>query len=99
VVLPVLAALAFSAAIALARNRARALRMWVAETARGLGIGRRLLTELEACARASGASSTRLETNGSLVEAIAMYRSAGYVEVPAFNDEPFAHHWLEKQLG
>jgi DNA-binding MarR family transcriptional regulator/GNAT superfamily N-acetyltransferase len=74
-------------------------RMWVAETARGLGIGRRLLTELEACARASGASSTRLETNGSLVEAIAMYRSAGYVEVPAFNDEPFAHHWFEKQLG
>ena len=27
-----------------------------------------------------------------------MYRSAGYVEVPAFNDEPFAHHWFEKQL-
>jgi hypothetical protein len=27
-----------------------------------------------------------------------MYRSAGYEEVPAFNDEPFAHHWFEKRL-
>jgi DNA-binding MarR family transcriptional regulator/GNAT superfamily N-acetyltransferase len=73
-------------------------RMWVAESARGLGIGRRLLTELEARALRSGASVARLETNRGLVEAIAMYRSAGYVEVPAFNDEPFAHHWFEKRL-
>jgi DNA-binding MarR family transcriptional regulator/N-acetylglutamate synthase-like GNAT family acetyltransferase len=74
-------------------------RMWVAESARGLGIGRRLLAELEACAIGSGAPAARLETNRALVEAIAMYRSAGYVEVPAFNDEPFAHHWFEKPLG
>jgi DNA-binding MarR family transcriptional regulator/GNAT superfamily N-acetyltransferase len=73
-------------------------RMWVAESARGLGIGRRLLGELEACAARSGAASVRLDTNKSLVEAIAMYRSGGYVEVPAFNDEPFAHHWFEKKL-
>ena len=73
-------------------------RMWVAESARGLGIGRRLLTALEACAAGSGASTVRLETNRALVEAIAMYRSTGYVEVPPFNDEPFAHHWFEKQL-
>jgi DNA-binding MarR family transcriptional regulator/GNAT superfamily N-acetyltransferase len=74
-------------------------RMWVAESARGLGIGRRLLTELEAYALRSGASVARLETNRALVEAIALYRSAGYVEVAAFNDEPFAHHWFEKQLA
>lgn len=73
-------------------------RMWVTESARGLGIGRRLLTELEARAIRSGATVARLETNRALVEAIAMYRSAGYVEVPAFNDEPFAHHWFEKRL-
>jgi DNA-binding MarR family transcriptional regulator/GNAT superfamily N-acetyltransferase len=73
-------------------------RMWVAESARGLGIGRRLLAELEAVAARSGASVARLETNRTLVEAIAMYRSAGYDEVPAFNDEPFAHHWFEKRL-
>ena len=74
-------------------------RMWVAESARGLGVGRRLLNELERWAIRSGASTARLETNRALVEAIALYRSAGYVEVPAFNDEPFAHHWFEKQLG
>ena len=73
-------------------------RMWVAESVRGLGIGRRLLTELEASAVASGASTARLETNRELVEAIAMYRSAGYIEVPAFNAEPFAHHWFKKRL-
>ena len=74
-------------------------RMWVAESARGLGLGRRLLTTLEQLARDSGASVVQLETNDALVEAIALYRSAGYEEVPAFNDEPFAHHWFAKALA
>jgi DNA-binding MarR family transcriptional regulator/N-acetylglutamate synthase-like GNAT family acetyltransferase len=73
-------------------------RMWVARSARGLGIGRRLLGELEGHAAASGAHTIRLETNKSLVEAIGLYRSAGYREVDAFNDEPYAHHWFEKRL-
>ena len=72
--------------------------MWVAESARGLGIGRRLLRELEQLARESGAGSARLETNAALVEAIALYRSAGYAEVPPFNDEPYAQHWFAKPL-
>jgi DNA-binding MarR family transcriptional regulator/GNAT superfamily N-acetyltransferase len=74
-------------------------RMWVAESARGLGIGRRLLDELERRAAAGGARVIRLETNGALTEAIGLYRSAGYREVDAFNAEPYAHHWFEKQLG
>ena len=49
-------------------------------------------------AREHGATVARLETNGSLTEAIRLYRSAGYREVPAFNDEPYAHHWFEKDL-
>jgi DNA-binding MarR family transcriptional regulator/GNAT superfamily N-acetyltransferase len=73
-------------------------RMWVADPARGRGIGRRLLAELEARAARAGASVARLETNRALTEAIALYRSAGYREVPAFNAEPFAHHWFEKRL-
>jgi hypothetical protein len=40
----------------------------------------------------------RLETNHVLEEAIALYRGAGYAEVPRFNDEPYAHHWFEKRL-
>jgi DNA-binding MarR family transcriptional regulator len=73
-------------------------RMWVAENARGLGIARRLLAELEADAVRSGASVGRIETSATLHEAITLYRSVGYVEVAPFNDEPFADHWFEKVL-
>lgn len=74
-------------------------RMWVAETVRGLGIGRRLLSKLEQLARDNDAPAVRLDTNRSLVEAIHMYRSSGYTETAAFNEEPFAHHWFIKQLS
>ena len=74
-------------------------RMWVAPTARGLGLGRRLLAELEAHAAANHVRVLRLETNRTLNEAIGLYRAAGYREVPAFNDEPYAHHWFEKTLA
>lgn len=73
-------------------------RMWVAPSARGLGLGRRLLADLEARATANHVAVVRLETNRNLTEAISMYRSAGYREVDPFNDEPYAHHWFEKQL-
>ncbi|HEY8953425.1 MAG TPA: helix-turn-helix domain-containing GNAT family N-acetyltransferase, partial [Candidatus Dormibacteraeota bacterium] len=82
-----------------AGNPAEVKRMWVAESARGLGIGRRLLSELENHAIAHGARTLRLETNKSLAEAISLYRSAGFVEVAAFNAEPYAHHWFEKRLA
>jgi DNA-binding MarR family transcriptional regulator/GNAT superfamily N-acetyltransferase len=73
-------------------------RMWVAPAVRGLGLGRQLLAALEAEAASRGVRQLRLDTNRALDEAIAMYRSAGYREVPAFNDEPYAHHWFEKNL-
>lgn len=74
-------------------------RMWIAPQARGLGLGRRLLEHLEGCARASGARHAHIETGAVLTEALALYRSAGWVEVPPFNEEPFADHWLEKTLA
>ena len=74
-------------------------RMWVSRAARGLGLGRRILASLEAHATAAGASAFRLETNRALTEAISLYRSAGYREVPAFNAEPYADHWFEKAAG
>lgn len=74
-------------------------RMWIAPRARGLGLGRRLLEKLEACALARGARVAHIETSAVLTEALALYRSAGWVEVPAFNAEPFADHWLEKALA
>jgi ribosomal protein S18 acetylase RimI-like enzyme len=71
--------------------------MWVAPAARGLGLGRRLLADLETHAAANHIRTLRLETNRSLSEAIGLYRAAGYREVAAFNDEPYAHHWFEKE--
>ncbi|HET6948861.1 MAG TPA: helix-turn-helix domain-containing GNAT family N-acetyltransferase [Acidimicrobiales bacterium] len=73
-------------------------RMWVAPAARGLGVGRRLLRALEERAAAAGCDTVHLDTNGALTEAIALYRSSGYREVPAFNDEPYADHWFERRL-
>jgi DNA-binding MarR family transcriptional regulator/GNAT superfamily N-acetyltransferase len=80
------------------RRPAELKRMWVAPSTRGLGLGRRLLSELEQLAADHGSRTVRLETNRNLTEAITLYRSAGYREVPAFNDEPYAHHWFEKRL-
>ncbi len=74
-------------------------RMWVAPDTRGLGLARRFLTELEAQAAAAGRTLLRLDTNSALTAAIALYRSTGFEEVPAFNDEPYAHHWFEKRLA
>ena len=73
--------------------------MWVAPDARGIGLGRRLLQELERLARDAGVESLRLETNGALGEAIGLYRTSGFREVEAFNAEPYAHHWFEKRLA
>jgi GNAT superfamily N-acetyltransferase len=74
-------------------------RMWLSPAVRGMGLGQRLLEELERYARAAGVKVLRLETNRALREAIALYRKSGWVEVPAFNDEPHAHHWFEKRLA
>jgi GNAT superfamily N-acetyltransferase len=73
-------------------------RVWVADAVRGMGVGRRLLGELERHAAERGWRSVRLDSNRTLVEAIAMYRSSGYREVAAYNTEHYADHWFEKQL-
>jgi ribosomal protein S18 acetylase RimI-like enzyme len=82
----------------LPKNVAYIKRMWVAHTVRGLGLGRRLLAELENRARAAGVRRVQLETKHVLREAINLYTSAGYREVAPFNDEPYADHWFEKVL-
>ncbi len=74
-------------------------RMWVASSARGLGLGTRILLYLEDLARQQGLPLLRLETNKALTEAQSLYRRNGFREVPPFNDEPYAHHWFEKTLA
>jgi DNA-binding MarR family transcriptional regulator/GNAT superfamily N-acetyltransferase len=73
-------------------------RMWVSDAVRGLGLGRRLLNEIEAQAAALGVRVLRLETNGTLTEAIQLYRGSGYRDVERFSDEPYAQHWFSKVL-
>ena len=53
------------------RAPAELKRMWVSPHVRGLGLGRRLLQELEDLAREHGATAAHLETNRALTEAIA----------------------------
>lgn len=74
-------------------------RMWVDRTARGLGLGRRLLEHVEGLAREYGVRRLCLDTNEHLTEAITMYRSAGYEDIPRYTNEPFATHWFEKSLN
>ncbi len=81
-----------------ADETAEVKRMWVDPDSRGLGLGRRLLEQVEGVARVRGVAALRLDTNAHLTEAIAMYRSSGYQEVAPFTDEPFATHWFEKSL-
>ena len=73
-------------------------RMWISPDVRGLGLGRRLLNHLVAEAASRGIAILRLETNRSLVEAKHLYETEGFTEVEAFNDEPYAHHWFQKDL-
>jgi len=74
-------------------------RMWVSPEVRGLGVGRRLLAELEAAALERKLRTIRLDTNGSLAEALSLYRASGYREIPRYNDNPYAQHWFEKVLS
>lgn len=72
--------------------------MFVDASHRGLGLGRRLLAEVERIAAGHGCRRTRLDTSDYLTEAIGLYRSAGYVEVTDYNGNPRASLWLERQL-
>ncbi|GAA4739019.1 hypothetical protein GCM10025783_07230 [Amnibacterium soli] len=72
--------------------------LYVAPAARGSGLGRRLLTRLEAHARRQGASWLVLDTNRSLEAAAGLYRSSGFESVEPFNDNPNATDWFAKRL-
>jgi GNAT superfamily N-acetyltransferase len=61
-------------------------RMYVTPGARGRGVGRFILDELEAVARQLGIRRLVLETGPRQPEALALYRRAGYVEIPLFGE-------------
>src|SRR5262245_29834679 len=59
-------------------------RMFVRPEFRGLGIGRRILEELEALMRAGGLRLARLETGTRQPEALGLYEAAGYARCGPF---------------
>jgi GNAT superfamily N-acetyltransferase len=74
-------------------------RMYVRPDARSRGLATALLRRLEDAARSLGYAAARLDTGPQQVHALRMYRRAGYVEVPPYNDNPFACFWGEKRLA
>ena len=73
-------------------------RVFITEEARGRGLGAALIGEVERIAGLHGTRRMRLEVRGDLVEAQRLYRRAGYRDVPAFSDGPYADHWMAKDL-
>jgi GNAT superfamily N-acetyltransferase len=72
--------------------------MYVVPAYRGNGLAGRLLEELHALAGERGCRATRLDTSAYLAPAVALYRSAGYVEVTDYNGNVKADLWFERAL-
>jgi GNAT superfamily N-acetyltransferase len=74
-------------------------RMYVRPAARSHGVARALLAALEEAAVSLGYMAARLDTGPKQAHGLALYRSAGYLDVDPYNDNPFACFWGEKRLA
>ena len=74
-------------------------RMYVDPSARGAGLARRLLVDLEAASVDLGARVARLDTGRDMAAAVSLYRRTGYVEIDDYNGNPDAGWWFEKVLA
>lgn len=76
-------------------------RLYVTDAARGRGVGRALMEDLEAAARDIGLGHILLETGDKLVAAVALYRAMGYTECGPFGDYPdiASNMFMEKRIG
>jgi GNAT superfamily N-acetyltransferase len=72
--------------------------MYVVPAYRGAGLAARLLDELHDVAAERGCRAIRLDTSAYLTAAVALYRSAGYVEVSDYNGNVKADLWFERGL-
>ncbi len=73
-------------------------KMFVVSGARGRGVARALLVELERLARELGYETARLDTGPKQVRAQQMYERAGYAPIANFNANPVATFFGEKRL-
>lgn len=73
--------------------------MFVSPAHRGIGLGRKILAELDRIAAEHGCRAVRLDTSDYLTDAVGLYRAAGYREVSAYNENPKASLWFERSLA
>jgi putative acetyltransferase len=94
-------ALGCGAVVSSGEGWAEVKRMFVLPEARGLRLGRQLLERIEAIAAERGERALRLEMGAQQPEALALYRSAGFVEIGPFGDyrpDPLSV-FMEKSLA
>jgi GNAT superfamily N-acetyltransferase len=65
-------------------NTVEIKRMYVKPDFRGKGLSKKILTELESWALASGFTKTILETGSKQTEAIGLYSKSGYIRIDKF---------------
>ena len=73
-------------------------RLWVAPSARGLGLAQRLMAACEDAARDLGIGLLRLDTNSALPEAARLYQKLGWTEIDRFNADPYPDLFFEKPV-
>lgn len=79
--------------------RAEMKRLYVPPSARGLGLGRKLVEHLLAEAQAIGYSEVVLDTLPSMVEAQRLYQQFGFREIESYRPNPIAGtRYLSKML-
>jgi GNAT superfamily N-acetyltransferase len=77
--------------------RGEVKRLFVRPAGRRRGVARALLSELERIAPELGYRELWLDTHSD--EPAALFRSAGYADIPAYNENGYARYWFGKPLG
>jgi ribosomal protein S18 acetylase RimI-like enzyme len=72
----------------------RIVRMSVVNAARGRGIGKRMVAELEAAARMRGYRRLVCETTHDWTDAIALYTATGFTELGVWHDDRHFEKYL-----
>lgn len=77
-------------------DEAEVKRLYVADEARGQRVGEGLLAAAVDGALALGYRSIVLDSDGSSVAALALFRSQGFVATSDYNGDAFAKYWFRR---
>ncbi len=81
-------------------GRCELKRLYLRPTIRGHGLGRRLVRRALEFAEGAGYVTMWLDTLPSMVEALALYQSMGFVEVPQYRPNPIpGTRYFRRALG